>query len=625
MDRIKELEGLITHHRKKYYHDIPEISDYEYDELEEELKATDPNNPLLNSVGSVGGKNKHKYWMPSIQKFKREEEVVDYIRLTLFNHTFSFKLDGSSICLSYEHQQLKSATTRGDGWYGDDKTEYVKYISSIPQKLLVSKDYEMSVFGDILITKDNFTKLQEEMVRRNIEPPKSIRNAVAGLLNRKDNKDLCSYLSFVAHNMFGDVSFYDHNDKLRYIRMVLGMEVPFYNTANYIYFRDFVEVYKRVIDDYHYITDGIVVTRHGEPDLDDKTSHHYRWNCAYKLEDEMAVTKIKDIIWRTGMTGKVTATLKTEPTELSSCVISNVTAHNAGMVRLHNLSVGDTIKIVRSDDFIPKFVGVVNSVGDCYIPRECPSCYGLLEWSSTDTDLFCNNKHCPATIKGRLVNFCKTLEIEGINESVADRIIQSFNIDNPFEIFGLDVGDLLNVRGFGQKTAEKIYNNIQISKNNPRITMAKIIESLGIKNIGRNVSKILDECSIFREGGSIESINNIQGIGGVIKQSIIDNQEYIRGQLELTKLVGFTYPFKYSKDVDKKFTGLSFILSGSFCEKKSEIEKRIVDLGGMIEKSVNKHLNVLITNETGTSKYKKAKELGVRIMTEDEFNGWVVD
>lgn len=623
---IKELEEKILYHKDKYYNGTAEISDYEYDQLENKLRGLNPNSDVFKKVGAEPkDKYKHSIWMPSIEKFNKTEDVQKWIEKQENNPTFTFKLDGSSMALYYKDGKFVKALTRGDGYYGEDRTEFFDYIN-IPKRF---NDFTGVVWGEVLIKKTMFQSLQKQMEQKGLYPVKSIRNAVAGILNRKEHKELSAMFDFVAHNVFSFVTFSFMNDLYHYKKLAILQDnyffVPFFDYNFTI--KEMIDYYINNKDEYPYLTDGIVITQNCNGyDLNSKTGHHYKWNIAYKLESETAITTVKDILRQTGRTGKITPVLIVEPTELSGCTINNVTAHNFKMMIDNNICIGSKIRITRANEVIPKFLETIDSYNsEVYIPRECPKCYSLLEWSETKTDLYCTNDSCPAIIKGKLVNFCKTLDIEGINDSIADRLVERFNITNPFMIYSLDINDLLTVDGFKQRMAEKIYNNIQVSLNNPLITKAKLVESLGIKNIGGTVSVKIQDNGLLDSSSSIKDLQ-IDGIGEVIKETIKDNIEYIKEQLELAKEIGFDYPFREQIEEVigvKKFSDLSFILSGSFSKKKADIEKLITDLGGKIEKSVNKNLNVLITNETGTNKCIKAKEMNVQIKSESELYEWI--
>lgn len=636
MEKIEKLEKILTYHKECYYNNLPEITDKEYDLLEEELRELDPFNPVLNKVGAdpESNKLKHGIWMPSIQKFKKEEDVIDWLENDNKKCCCTFKLDGSSMALYYDNGKFIKAGTRGNGIEGENRTDAFNYIK-IPKN--IDRLYGMVVWGEVVINKHHFSDLQEEMIKRGLEPVKSIRNSVAGILNRKDNIDLAKYFTFVAHNYFADECNAQHSTKLG-ILLCHGFKVPkhqfFELTSNNL--KDFIEYYQNSIEDYDYLTDGIVITSNdGNYNLENKTNHHYKWNCCLKFESEVAITTIKEIVWKTGRTGKITPILIVEPVELSGCIINRVTAHNAKMILDHHLTSGVTIEITRSNEVIPKFLKVIDfdvERTDYLLIDRCPTCGDTLILSATQTDLICYNDNCPAIIKGTLVNFCKTLEIDGINDSIASRLVDKFQIVNPFNIFRLTKEDLLTVDGFKQTLSEKIFNNIQVCLTNPNITKAKLVESIGIKNIGSTVSVKLQDNGILDNDfnpDDLESVlRSIDGIGETIVWAVIDNFDRIKNILTLAEnTIRFDYPFRKVIETNdfpiKKFSGLSFILSGSFSKKKSDIESDIKDLGGTIEKSVNRNLNILVTNETGTSKQKKAIEMKIPIMNEEELYDWM--
>jgi len=638
-NRIKFLENELKRLKDAYYNNTPIVSDQEYDKLENELRNLSPDSPILNSVGIVpnqSDKVKHQIWMPSIQKFTKRGDVTDWFLDR--ECVFSYKLDGSSLCLVYEKDELTMMATRGNGYLGENKINFKDYIQYIPKTLDTGLNGYFTVWGEVVIRKNKFNLLQDEMIKRGLEPVKSIRNAVAGILNRKDNLDLAIYFDFVAHNIFGSNLLMTHLTKLSQLQDV-GFITPTFQSNIDTSFDDFCYQYQND-SEYPYLTDGIVITEETVGyDLSDKTGHHYRWNCCYKFESETAITEVIDIQWQVGRTGKVTPVLVVKPTELSGCVVGKVTGHNYKTIVENGLEIGSMIEITRANEVIPKFLKVV-SLPKSMIEEpitNCPECGNELILSETKTDLVCINENCPAIVIGKILHFCKTLGVDGVNDSISEKFFRNLEISNPINLIRLSKAELYKIEGFKEKMVDKIYNNIQMVLYNPNISKAVLVESLSIKNIGETVSVLLQDNGIldyedFYENEVIvmndiyDKLLKIEGIGETIRETVITNIKFIYDKLKEFQSVGFTYPFvKHEKTIieDKTLSGLSFILSGSFTKSKKDIEKEIIYLGGTIAKSVCASLDILITNETDTTKCIKSKQMNKKIMTEEEFYNWI--
>jgi DNA ligase (NAD+) len=625
---IKTLETAIRYHKDCYYNNQPEITDAEYDQLEEELRQIDPDNEILHKVGSESSENitKHSIWMPSIQKFKDIDAMKKWIGDS--DVTYSFKLDGSSMELVCRDGSVVRSSTRGDGYVGEDRTESMQFVSGIPSTNITGC-HDAIIWGEVLITKENFEFLCAEKIRRGGEPYKSIRNAVAGVLNGKTDKDLCRYLNFVAHNIFSeDTAKKTHREKLYYLHGS-GFEVPVFDSFGH--FDAFADHYTSTRDDYQYLTDGIVATRNLPGyDLNDKTSHHFRWNAAYKFSSDEAKTIVSNITWQIGRTGKLTPVLEVEPTELSDCTISRVTAHNAKYIVDMGIVSGREITITRSNEVIPKVVGVtVPAPNACdSLPTVCPSCCRDLVWSDSKTDLFCNYHSCPEQKILSFVHFAKTMDMENVSDAMirlfATHNLIRFSEDCEFlSLYDITTNDLMRLPRFGVKQAERIVSSISDSIN--KFTEEKFIAALGISGIGRDVSKKLVAVGIDNVAENPTIMETIPGIGEVLFATIEDNIDYIQYEIARVKeKLKHLLPQLPTGEATKEavsggvFAGQSFILSGSFSEVKRHLEQLITVNGGIIAGSVNKDLDYLVTNEVGTSKYLKAQKLGKKIISEEE-------
>lgn len=646
MDQIvKTLEVAIRYHKDRYYNGVPEIDDAEYDRLENELRAIDPSNPVLSKVGADPiNSTKHIFWMPSIQKFQKVEDLKKWLGDKYV--TFSYKLDGSSMSLVYRNGKFTQALTRGNGYEGEDRTENFDFITipkSFSLKHVTCKEKGDSVvWGEVLIRKENFDLVNEERVSVGLEPFTSIRNAVAGILNSKSNKNLSKYLSFVAHNYFGvGVDYTEfHHDKLGFLNDC-GFEVPTYYTSSFYSFDSFSKLYlENTSDDsYPYLTDGIVITENRKYyDMEDKTSHHFRWNCCFKFESDTAETKVTSVTYQIGRTGKLTPVLEVEPTELSGCTISRVTAHNAKFINDNRLGCGSVIKICRSNEVIPKVLEVKTAADDFHGIENCPFCGSQVFWSETATDAICPNHNCSEKIIAQVTYFAQTMEMEGISSETVRSIMThtSFGERDPgiphipvselfLKLYQLTALDLINIPRFGKKKAQNIIDSI--SKSIERFTDEKFITALGFSGIGKDISKKLVEVGLDKIVNDYSLIDSIPGVGEVLNKEIKFKFEHILILLKRVKdLIGDLIPKEAPKQaiLGDKLAGMNFLLSGSFSVKKSIIEGRIREQGGNIVGSVTKDLDYLVSNETGTSKCLKAIKLGKPIINDDELNQMLI-
>lgn len=667
---IKTLETAIRYHREKYYSGNPELTDTEYDRLEEELRVLDPSNPTLNAVGSnrLQSSQKHDIWMPSIQKMETPEDVTKWLGDS--PAVYSFKLDGSSMALYFRNGRFEKALTRGTGYEGEDRTESMSYVSFPKQN---SGDYV--VWGEVVINKNTFPELIDEMKRLGLEPVKSIRNAVAGLLNRKSNKELCRYLSFVAHNYWRfDENFHmSHSEKLSYLESA-GWEVvnwaSFIQTTNgcivkeskklktltneevvftYIdngmdklefnqyMFGTFTKYYRQLVrvcmigDEpaipetqmYPYLTDGIVITK-DQPvyDLNDKTSKFYRWNCCFKFETEEATTRVTGINWQVGRTGKVTPVVLIEPVELSGCTIERATAHNAKFIVDSQIGINAMVTITRSKEVIPKIVAVPVPAcdTDVLIPHACPVCGETLSWSNTKVDLMCTSQECIGQLITNLTYFASTMEMENVAEATVTLLVEHGLVRNRLDFYDLTTNDLLNLPRFGVDKAEKIVSSI--SESIRKFTVEKFIVALGIPGIGKDVTKKILAFGLESTRDDLQRfVAETSGIGDVLESTIRTHiNDIIRMVAEVREKLKDLIPTETAVEAVSggSLSGMKFVLSGSFSVPKKALEELITKHGGIIVSSVTKDLDFLVTNETGTSKYNKAVSLGKKIINDDE-------
>lgn len=618
-ERIKELEEKILYHKKAYYTGKQEITDDQYDAMENELRQLDPNNKVLNKVGyelNQDGKIIHKKKMLSLDKTKSVDGIV---KLLEYGHLLlSDKMDGSSGSIHFKNGEFDYGCSRGNGQAGENWSEHLVYVD-FPKEIDFKEDIEIR--GEVVIRRDNFIKLCKHMKKLGLEEPKSIRNCVAGLLNRKSNINLCVYLDFIAF----DVIYYDI--KLSYIETFNFLHSLDFMRPDHIIAKNkndierYISGYKENKDTDNYLKDGIVGRI-----IDNKicenlgyTERSPKFSIAWKDESETTSTKIKDIEYNIGKTGKLTMVAIVEPVELSGATIERVTLHNPKLMIDNNISINSTIEITRSNEIIPKFLSLIEAGNKLNIPELCPSCNTKLEWSNTNTDLICENDHCDGKIFQRILHFGRTLNIEGLGDSNVRKLMDYGYVETIDDIFSFNANALLNIDGFKKKSAEKLYNAIQSKKEIPFSTF---LASLSIDGLGKSVSKWIEdkyETYINFMCADKDSLLEIVGIGETIVNNILNEKLWIESIKHLLETNGCTIVDKQTKPkVEGVFSGKKFIISDATTMGKKDIYKMIEAKGGEKVTTVKKS-DILICNVTTTGKYKDAIKFEKEVWTEDKF------
>lgn len=619
MQRVKELEELIKLHKAKYYQGSPEISDSEYDQLENELKALDPENSVLKLVGSSpSGSNKveHETKMLSLNKSYSLDELIAW--KADYEVVSTYKIDGVSCSLIYQDGHLSLAKTRGDGSVGENITDKVLWMMNVPKSIETKNKLE--VRGEIYCTESDFFHLSEEMVSLGYEKPTSQRNIVAGLIGRKDGIQLCRYITFKAFDLLEETlelkTEVEKNKKLK----KLGFE-----PEELILHKSLKDIEARLKEAQEFMAEGDfqidgLVFSYNDLRLHEElgaTAHHPRYKMAFKFQGEAKDTKIEEIVWQVSRNGILTPIAEVEPVELSGAKIRRVTLHNFGMVKQHNLKSGDTIKIIRSGEVIPKFLEVVKEKkGDYQIPSLCPSCTG--EVVEDDIRLRCLNLQCPAQIKEVILNFIQKIGIDDLSSKRLDELIKAELVKEIPDLYKLNRDQLMTLEKVKDKLADKLIKSIEKSKEADLITF---LSALGIQGGAYNKC----ERVVLAGFNTLEKIKTLSeeklaSIEGFAEKSSFEFYKSLSQKFplieELEKL-GFTFEEQEQKDTP--ITLKKICITGTLSRKRSDIEKSIRENGGIVVGSVSKNTDFLLTNETEgvSSKFKKATTLGIQIITED--------
>ncbi|MBF0297635.1 MAG: NAD-dependent DNA ligase LigA [Oligoflexia bacterium] len=633
-DRIIALEKLIIHHKNLYYKGSPEISDSEYDLLEEELKSLDPTNYTLSLIGptnintNANAKIYHSqkmlslnktYDLNDLEKWRQSREVVS-----------TFKMDGVSCSIIYDpNGKISLAKTRGDGSYGEDITSKILWIKSVPKILNSVLHTEIEVRGELYCNELSFIELSHEMEKKNLERPTSVRNIVAGLMGRKDHLELSRYLNFVAFDIIGPKFNYE-------IEKYYLLENLKFNTPKFNLLKSKKEIEEGIIEAKNFMEngdsqiDGLVLT-FNELKLHQElgeTAHHPRYKIAFKFKGETKIATIKEISWSVSRNGILTPVAEINPIQLSSANISRVTLHNFGMVNAYKLKSGDKIEIIRSGEVIPKFIALIESAdGEFSIPNICSSCGHRVEIK--EIRLFCTNINCPARKQDQILNFIKNIGIEDLSEKRLEELVKKGLISDIPDLYDLKVEDFLSLDKIKDKLANKLYSSIQ---KTTRVELITFLSALGIS--GGAVNK----CEKVVKNGynTLEKVMNIEiseleKLNSFAQKSAEDFVTSLKSKKQIiTDLLkkGFeVLPYKNnyngknnSNTENDLIKNKKFCITGALSEKRSIIEGKIKELGGVIQDSVSKNTDFLVTNEVdgNSSKFKKAKELNIEIINEKE-------
>lgn len=619
--RIQELEKSILYHKEHYYQGKAEISDEQYDQLEDELKSLDPENPVLQLVGfnqaESTDKVKHQIKMLSLEKTYIEKDLTRWIQDR--DVVSVFKIDGSSCSLIYENGHLITAKTRGDGFMGENITKKAVFIPDIP-KFIPDKGL-VEVRGEVYCIEKNFFNLTKEMEAMGLDKPTSQRNIVAGLLGRKENIQLCRHLSFQAFDYISEEKFQKEHQKLDRLKSI-GFVTP-----DYIIHQGEKNLQQRISEakDFmgngDYLIDGLVfvyddLKLHSELG---ETGHHPRYKMAFKFAGETKVTTINDIEWGVSRNGTLTPVALVEPVELSGAIIGRVTLHNFGMVENFQLKKGDKIEIIRSGEVIPKFLSVIQKSQEKYTyPKNCPSCQSELKIE--DIWLFCDNKNCPTKIKEEILNYIQKAQIDDVSDKRLDELINKGLVESIPDLYRLDKDDFLLLDKVKDKLATKMFENIQKSKNQ---TLAQFISAIGIEGISVAKSeKIIAQGYNTLEKIQRLSLKEMLEIEGFAEKSSTSFITSLREKEDLIKellSLGVSVMADEVVSGEGPLKGLKFCITGELGLPRPQVEKIIKSKGGIIA-GVSKNLNYLVTNEleSSSSKFVKAKSLGIPIINEKQ-------
>ena len=652
-ERMDELIDYINKASYEYYVlDNPTITDQEYDDYYNELLSIEEKYPELKREDSptnrVGGavldkfeKVNHDHPMLSFDDIFNEEEIILFDErikkvVSTAHYTLEPKMDGLSGSLIYKNGVLVRGATRGDGVTGEDITTNIKTIKSVPLRL--TEDIDIEVRGEIYMSKKSFLEANREKIKSGEKEFANPRNAAAGSIRQLDSKVAAKRnLDFMAYFIpnpedYGIKTQKESLEFLRKLGFVTNYKLNGYaknvkDITNYIYSLS----EKR--DNLPFEIDGVVLK---VDNLEDEkrlgfTSRVPRWGIAYKFPAKEVLTTLKEIKFTVGRTGKITPNAIFSPVHVSGSLVSKATLHNSDYCIDKDVRVGDTISIRKAGDVIPEVVEVkLDRRKEDSVPfkmiENCPMCNSVLV--RKDANHYCKNEHCPSRKIESLIHFSSrdAMYIEGFGESIVEDFYNLGYLKNIDDFYTLDKykDELMLLEGFGEKSISKLLESASNSKKN---SLERLLFGLGIRYVGKKTAKILSKYYKTMDNlikADFDELKSINDIGDVIAKSIVDYFSDEKNINLINRLKDLNLNMRYlGEEVNtsnENINGKTFVITGTLSRPRDEIKEEIEGLGGNVTGSVTKKTDYVIAGEKAGSKLTKANELGIKVLTEEEYN-----
>lgn len=648
-ERIEQLIGVLTEANYRYYVlDDPKMLDFEYDHLLRELEDLEKANPALARPDSptqrVGGqalskfeKVTHSVPLMSLQDVFSMEELDDFLTKLLeaepeTEFSVEPKIDGLSVALEYVDGQFVRGATRGDGATGEDVTENLKTIRSIPMRL-ENAPARLIVRGEVFMPKKSFQRLNQEQERLGKPLFANPRNAAAGSLRQLDPKVAARRgLDILVFNvqLAEGITFSTHTESLEYLRQLRFKVIPFekYSTAEAVNAQVLAinENRERLICD----IDGAVikVNNLAQREKLGNTAKFPRWAVAYKYPPEIKPTVVEDIVVQVGRTGVLTPKAVVRPVRLAGTTVTNATLHNQDFITERDIRIGDTVRIRKAGEIIPEILEVDLSkrpqdTVPYRLPEACPVCGAPTRKDEDGAFLRCTGAECPAQLSRNIAHFVSrdAMDIEGLGAAIVDALIEKEYLKSPADIYYLTLEDIKSLWQKGDIAAKKLLAAIENSKQQD---VGRLIYALGIRQVGAKTGKVLAAAFGSLDAlmeTTLEALTAVPDVGEVTAASIVDwfAQPQSKHMIERLRQAGVNFESKRVM-TDTKFAGKTFVLTGALSKfTRDEAAERIELLGGKAASSVSKKTSFVVVGENAGSKERKARELGIPILTEDEF------
>lgn len=660
---IQSLREELNQHNYSYYVlDTPTIPDFEFDQKLRQLQDLEARHPDFFDENSptqrVGGtitKNfntvVHDYRMYSLDNSYSKEDLIDWetrMHKALGNapveYTCELKYDGASISITYENGKLKRAVTRGDGFQGDDVTNNIKTIKSIPLQLKGDYPAKFDIRGEIILPLQGFAKMNQELIEIGETPYSNPRNTASGSLKLQDSTEVAKrplecLLYFIVGNNLNIKTQFEGLEAARKWGFKVPKEAKLYKNIEEVF--EFINYWDIHRHDLPYETDGVVIKVNDFHQQDELgyTAKSPRWAIAYKFKAEQVSTTLNSISYQVGRTGSITPVANLKPVQLAGTIVKRASLHNADQIEKLDIRIGDTVFVEKGGEIIPKIIGVdftqrnAGSEPTQYITH-CPECNSELIRISGEANHYCPNFYgCPPQIIGRIQHYIsrKAMDIEGLGGETVALLFNNNLVKDYSDLYELKVDDILPLERMAQKSAENLVNGVQKSKE---IAFERVLYALGIRYVGETVAK-----KLAKHYKSIDALQNaslmdlilVDEIGDKIAQSVIEffeNQENIR-IIERLKQFGVQLELieKFNPDATDKLAGKTFVVSGVF-EKfsRDELKKSIEDNGGKIGSSISAKTDFVVAGDNmGPAKLEKANQLKVPIISENDFLAMLTD
>lgn len=646
---IERLTAIIEEANHKYYVlDAPTMPDYEYDMLLRQLEELEAQYPEyaspLSPTKRVGGealsrfeKYEHEVPLESLQDVFSEDEVAEFdekLRQSVPDACCSVepKVDGLSVALEYVDGAFIRGATRGDGRIGEDVTENLKTIRSIPMRLS-NAPHRLIVRGEVFMSRAVFERLnaeREEKVQALFANP---RNAAAGSLRQLDPAIAAERkLDILIFNLqlAEGISFETHAQTLDYLRELKFKVIPYKlcNTAQEA-IAEIRSIGERRYD-YAFDIDGAVVKLNdlGQRAVLGSTAKFPRWACAFKYPPEIKETVLREIVVQVGRTGVLTPKAVVDPVRLAGTTVTNATLHNQDFISEKDIRIGDTVKIRKAGEIIPEILEVILSKRPAdtvpyRLPETCPVCGAPVERDEDGAAMRCTGIECPAQLTRNIAHFVSrnAMDIEGLGDSIVEQLIANGHISSPADIYYLTLDDLKSLWKSGEKAAAKLLDAIGASKEND---VSRLIYALGIRQVGEKAAKVL-----AKTFGSLdalmaadqETLTEVRDVGAITAENIVSWFANPQSQHMIARLreAGVNFASTIRQE-DHRFDGMTFVLTGALSLfTRDEAEAKIEACGGKAAGSVSKKTTYVVAGENAGSKLKKANELGIPVLSEQDF------
>jgi len=652
--RAEELRPLLQYYTKKYFDDEQVVSDYEYDMLMRELKQIEKEYPELITEDSptqrVGTgaikkgfeKVTHEVPLQSLQDVFTFEEVEEFDQRMQkaaiefsrpLDYVVETKIDGLSSAIEYRNGKLYRGATRGNGIVGEDVTQNISTIKHVPKEL--KEPISITVRGEVFIGKKDFDKLNEDRLLEEQEQFANARNAAAGSLRQLDSKITASRpLDIYVFNVqkCDDITFKTHYESLLYLeRLGFNVNPVKILCKNMQEVRDAINKIGEMRNGLDFGIDGAVV-KVNDLELREKVGTTYktpRWAVAYKYPPEKKETLLKDIVCQVGRTGAITPMAILDPVYVAGSKISKTTLHNEDYIKQNDIRIGDRVIIQKAGDVIPEVVGVNKDKRDgtekiFEMPRICPVCGAEAVREEGEAVVRCIGIECPAKLYRSIIHFASkdAMDIDGLGEAIIGVLIERKLISNIADIYKLTIDDVSSLKKNGKKFAQNLINAIEESKKRD---LYRVINSLGIRHVGVKLAKTL--ARYFKDMDKLivathEELRMIEDVGEITANTIYEffRQDQTIDLINKLKQANVNMKAEIQKNENGKFVGKTFVLTGSLEHYSREEASEIIEkMGGKTSSSVSKKTDYVLAGEDAGSKLKKAQELGITIISEEEF------